>query len=184
MFGVFHLEFADYLSADGVTRAGYRVAITGDQRVPFGQILPLCQQPVGAGGRQPVGIFEYRRCDTDAIGHIDRAVGVVTAATARLIQITATDVGEDDLSRAVILESLEAALRASVTEDLPLFPGEGVKRLGKPEWARPEGVLLSHAGRSKKPKERGDFAINHCSILLTSGVFFVLCTWERRPLKY
>ena len=101
--------------------------------MPPGQVAAFGQQSVGTGRRQPVRVFQDLQGDADTVGNIGRPVGIVVAATAIQIQITAADIGEIDLVALGILEAVQAALGTAVAQGLPLLPVQGCKGSGLPE---------------------------------------------------
>ena len=112
-------------SADAVAREhivaehdAVRVAATLE-RMPVGKITLLGKTPVGAGLRQPIGIFQHLGGDGDAIGYSGRAVRVVGATTGCYIQQPTMDIGVADRARVDVFEFVEATFGATITEGFP-----------------------------------------------------------------
>lgn len=107
------LQLADDATADGVAGEDDALAVAGDQGVPLGQGLTLCQQAVSTTLRQPVRIIKYLQCNADAVGYVDGTVGVVRTTAALLVEVAAADIGEVDLPGLLIFKSVQTALGAA-----------------------------------------------------------------------
>ena len=88
--------------------------------MPLWQRFAFCQQTVGTGRRQPVGIIEVLDCQGDAVGHLDGTIPVVGTLTAWNIEQAAVHVSEIDFARVSILKAVQAALGATVAQGFPL----------------------------------------------------------------
>ena len=119
----------------------HAVAASGFQMMPFGQVLALMHEAIGAAWRQPAERSDKVRRQLEAIGHARRAVGIIVAGTAVAIEKPAGDIGRQDPTIILILKLDEAATAAAIAQTFPL----GIVELGE-RFLAPErrGGLIGH----------------------------------------
>ena len=91
------------------------------------------QQAVGAGSREPIGIFQFLQGEGNAGGHQFVAAVVVAASAAVQVQEPANDVGVEYFASIFVLEFLHAALGAAAAQGLPLLPAHLLQGYDFPE---------------------------------------------------
>ena len=134
----------DHLAAHRLTRLMHGGATAGDQRMPFGQGLPLRQQAIGAGGGQPVELGNLVVGDLQAVRLFFKAVAVVGALAGLGIEQVAGHVGEHQLLGVLVDQLVQAALAAAVAQGLPLGRGHLLQALHLPKGGGLHGFTLLH----------------------------------------
>lgn len=119
----------------------HAIAPSGFQVMPFGQVLALMHEAIGAAWRQPAERSDKVRRQLEAIGHARRAVGIIAAGTAVPIEKPASDIGGQDPAIILVLKFDEAAAAAAIAQTLPL----GIVELGE-RFQAPErrGGFIGH----------------------------------------
>lgn len=102
------------------TRTVYRLPATTHQRMPLGQRLVLCTQAISAGAGQPIQLFPVRRAQLETVWHQGQTILVVRTAACLIIKEATVDFGVKNLTAILILQFMQAALGATVTQRLPL----------------------------------------------------------------
>ncbi len=140
----FDLLFGDDAVPDRHAGAMDGVAPAGDEMVPPVKLLPLGQQPIGAGAGHEGQVGDIRRGDLHAIRYQLLPVLVASAATAERIEQVAGDIRMQDRPGILVLQLDQTAFAASVAERFPLRIGHLGQSFRAPER------LLGHRG----PKPR------------------------------
>ncbi len=110
----------------------HRLRVAGDERMPPGKPAAFLHAPVAAGRGKPGQRAHLFRRQVDAVGHLREAVFVVRAAALADVEERAGKPRQDDLARVLVLQLVQAAAAAAVTEPLPLFGGHVFQRLRFP----------------------------------------------------
>ncbi|CAH1653976.1 hypothetical protein BOSEA31B_11006 [Hyphomicrobiales bacterium] len=119
--------------ANGDSRRDHGFRISGNERVPPGQVLSFRDEAIGAGRRQPGQAAHLLRRQGHAIGHLLRTVRIVPAAAGTGIEQATADIGREDAPGLLVLELDEAAAATAVAKRLPLLGRHGFERRGAPE---------------------------------------------------
>ena len=105
----------------------YRLGIAAYQGVPIPKRLPARPQPVSTGNGEPVEATRHIGRQVDTVGHQLGAAGVITAAATLLIQVPATYFRVENLVGLLVLELVQAAFRAAITQRFPLICVQGLQ---------------------------------------------------------
>ena len=88
--------------------------ITGDKRVPGGQILSFMDKAIGAGSRQPFDFFNIFSRELETVIFKSHTAAIFHAATAAGIKERAGHIGIVKLPAVFILNLVKAAKPATV----------------------------------------------------------------------
>lgn len=140
------MGFVYHLAAHRLTCLMHGGATAGDQRMPFGQGLPLGQQPVGTGRGQPVILGNLVECDLQAIRLFLEAVAVIGTLAGLGVEQIAGHIGEHQFVGVLVNKLVQAALAAAIAQGLPLRHGHLLQGLFLPKRSWLHFLDLLHGG--------------------------------------
>jgi len=131
--------------------------------MPFWQFLALGQQSIGAGGRQPVWIFQLFQGNGHTVGDAYRSIGIICALAGVRVQQTTVYIGKIDFPGICVFQSVQAAFCTAITQGFPLIRIQFCQGDVFPEF-----VLLGFHGRQ---------------LYLETLFRFTHSTWRRGELR-
>lgn len=111
----------------------HRFGVSRQEGMPFRKVLPVREQTVGAGRGQPLECLGRLCPELQAVGDDFRPICVIGAAASLGVEQPAGKVRVEDLARILVLDLVQAAQSAAVTERLPLAPVEFAQGFAFPE---------------------------------------------------
>lgn len=105
-----------------------------NQPVPPVEVMPLRDQPIGAGPGQPADGAHILRRQPDTVRNPRQPVGIVGTAAAFGVEQPATDARPVDFAGILVLQLRQTAFAAAVAKRFPLGRRHRLERLGFPEW--------------------------------------------------
>ena len=108
----FTLDSAPYRNSGPV----HTLRITGDERMPVGQLPAFSQKAVSAGSRHEVQARYVARVQIDAIRNPFPTIGVVAASAAFAIKKMTGNIGKEDFTIVGVFEFHQATFSTTVTK--------------------------------------------------------------------
>ena len=134
----------NHLAAHRLAGLVHGAAAAGNKGMPLWQALPLRQQAIGAGRRQPVIFGNLVVGDLQTVRLFFKAVAVVGALAGLGIEQVAGHVGEHQLLGVLVDQLVQTALAAAVAQRLPLRHGHLLQALRLPKGGGLHGFTLLH----------------------------------------
>lgn len=141
------IHLVHHLAAHRLAGLVHGAATAGDKGMPLWQALPLRQQAIGTGRRQPVIFGNLVVGDLQAVRLFFKAVAVIGALAGLGIEQVAGHVGEHQLLGVLVDQLVQAALAAAVAQGLPLRHGHLLQAFYLPKGGVLHGFTLLHKGR-------------------------------------
>ena len=134
VFEISSVLLADRPSTSRLTRIMNSLAASGNQIMPIRERFSSGPDSIGTCFRQPVERLQVSPVEPNAIGNPLQPILVIETPTVPTVEKLAGDVRRIDHARVFVLELMDAAAAASVTQGFPLAEIESSRRGFSQKW--------------------------------------------------